>query len=293
MIAVTILVWCVPRLQHRLVSTEILTNLTMLQYPLGVPGVSAVFWTMWMELHFYLLFAIVVWRGTTYRRVVTFCMLWTVASVFAASVRDPMVSWIVDEAYSPFFIGGIVLYLMYRFRPTLLLWCLLGVSWTLALLKTVPVVKGSKTFIGHELPWKPAAIVVTGIFAVVAAAVLLPKLATIRSRALTVAGALTYPLYLLHLEAGWLVIRLLHGRVPAWPLVLGLIMAMLGLAYLVHRWVERPLAAPMRRMLLRAVAELRHPPDEPAGAGGGLAQPAGHLDGAEPSLTGPAVPDRG
>ena len=125
--AITLAVTLAPLLQTRLISSEILVNLTMLQYPVGVPGVSSVFWTLWNELHFYMLFGIVVvWGGTTYRRVLAFCAMWTVASVFAEQSSDPVVSTLVDQRYSPFFIGGVVIYLMYRYRPTLLLWGMLG-----------------------------------------------------------------------------------------------------------------------------------------------------------------------
>lgn len=49
-------------------------NLTMLQHPLGAPSVDNVYWTLWTELRFYLLWALVVGRGVTYRRAVLFCV---------------------------------------------------------------------------------------------------------------------------------------------------------------------------------------------------------------------------
>ena len=245
-----------PVLQTRLISSEILVNLTMLQSPVGVPGASSVFWTLWLELHFYLIFSLVVWRGLTYHRVVVFCLLWTIASVASASLNDHRVSLFVDEQYSPFFVGGIVLFLMYRFGPTVLLWGILGVSWALALLKTVTMTESMGGFAGHPLSWRVVAVLVTVEFGLVAA-VALGWLSRVRGRWLTVAGALTYPLYLLHLEIGWLVIRVLHRRVPVWPLLLGLLAAMLVASWLVHRYIERPIAPRMRGMLTRAVQEAR------------------------------------
>lgn len=250
----TVAIW--PVLQTRLVSSEILVNLTMLQSPVGVPGASAVFWTLWLELHFYLVFSLVVWRGLTYRRVVLFCLLWTIASVVAASLNDRRVSLFVDEQYSPFFIAGIVLFLMYRFRPTLLLWGILGVSWALGLLKTVTMTESMGQFVGHPPSWRIVAAIITVEFGLVAA-VALGWLSRIRGRWLTVAGALTYPLYLLHLEIGWLVIRKLRHAVPVWPLLLGLLTAMLLASWLIHRYLEQPLAPRMRRLLTGAVQEIR------------------------------------
>jgi peptidoglycan/LPS O-acetylase OafA/YrhL len=276
-IAITTAVTISPVLQTRLISSEILVNLTMLQYPVGLPGASAVFWTLWNELHFYILFGVVVAMGTTYRRVVGFCGLWTIASVYAEATRDPMLNWFVDQRYSPFFIAGVLLYLMHRFRPTALLWGMLGVSWALAMLNTVNLTRDAKTAVGHSLGWRPTAFIVTGCFVVVAAAVLWPRLTRIHARWLTVAGALTYPLYLLHLEIGWLLIRQLHRHIPVWPLLAGVTAAMLLLSYLVNRFVERPAARLMRRLLRESLADLRAADAAPVraaiGAGTGRTAP--------------------
>ena len=255
-LALTAIALVDPVMRDRLVSTEFLVNLTMLQQPLGVPPASSVFWTLWLELHFYLLFGIVVWRGLTYRRTVAFCALWTLASVFAAGVNDPKVSLLVGERYSPFFIAGVTAYLMYRFRPNLLLWGMLGVSWALGLLKAVPMVRGTKQYIGYPLAWRPAAVIITVIFLLIVA-IALGWFDRVQFGWLTVAGALTYPLYLLHLETGWLAIRLLHPYLPPWVTLLVTVGAMLVLAWAVNRFVERPVAPWLRGRLRSAVAEVR------------------------------------
>ncbi|MFH8236555.1 acyltransferase family protein [Streptomyces sp. NPDC018321] len=104
-------------------------NFTMLQTPLGVDNLDSVYWTLWPELCFYLTFAVVVWKGLTYQRVVVFCGLWTVAAVLAPSAG----TLLVNPTSAPFFIAGMAFYLMYRFRPTPLLWGIVAMSWLLAL----------------------------------------------------------------------------------------------------------------------------------------------------------------
>lgn len=63
-------------------------------------------------------------------------------------------------------------------------------------------------------------------------------------------------MYLLHQQIGRTVIAHLHDRLPRWPLVVGLTVAMLGAAWLVHLLVERPAAPGLRGALTRAVAEI-------------------------------------
>jgi peptidoglycan/LPS O-acetylase OafA/YrhL len=96
--------------------------------------------------------------------------------------------------------------------------------------------------------WPGVVLAITGIF-VIMAAVALRRLNWVRGGWLTVAGTLTYSLYLLHQSIGYAVIARLHDRIPRWPLLVGLIMVMLMAAWLVHRFVERPLAPRLRRAL--------------------------------------------
>nr|WP_240948196.1 acyltransferase [Planosporangium mesophilum] len=234
--------------------TDLLVNLTMLQRPMGVPEIDGVYWTLWEELRFYLLFAIVIWRGLTYRRAVLFCLLWTVASVVVSGSPHAVLHLVVGDEFSPFFIAGIAFYLMHRFRPTILLWGIVGVSWALGLKRVYPTAEYVARSGDRPHLWLGVVLVVTGIFAVMAA-ISLGWLNWIRGGWLTIAGALTYPLYLLHQEIGYVVIVRLHDRVPKWPLLIGLLAAMLLAAWLVHRLVERPLAPRLKRALTAAMAD--------------------------------------
>lgn len=65
-----------------------------------------------------------------------------------------------------------------------------------------------------------------------------------------VAGALTYPLYLLHAYNGFIVIGWLHA-IPKAILVPGLIVAMCLVAYSLHVAVERSLARRLKSLLDR------------------------------------------
>lgn len=68
-----------------------------------------------------------------------------------------------------------------------------------------------------------------------------------RGRLLVVVGATTYPLYLLHLDLGGIMLLRWQGSMPAPLLVVVVTGAMVVLAWLVHRYVERPVASLMRR----------------------------------------------
>ena len=66
---------------------------------------------------------------------------------------------------------------------------------------------------------------------------------------LSTAGAMTYPLYVLHDEVGYTTIRAFHHGVPRWPLLIALVVALLTISYAVARWVGKPVGRRLRRFL--------------------------------------------
>ncbi|WP_199875881.1 acyltransferase [Streptomyces sp. Root1310] len=240
-----------PVVASPLRSDEILTNLTMLQQPMGVPRVLGVDWTLWVEVRFYALFALfVVWRGVTYRRVVVFCCLWTLAGVFARVADNPLTDELVMRDHAPYFIGGLAFYLIHRFGNDLLLWGIVGFSFLLGQRYSVtalwhPGPQGQF----HRSPYVIQLIVLVAFVAV--AAVALGWTSRANWRWLTVAGALTYPFYLIHEHLGWFFIRVLHRDLGlnAWLTFGTTIVSMLGIAWLLHRFVERPVGPRLKRAL--------------------------------------------
>ncbi|WP_424889507.1 acyltransferase family protein [Streptomyces sp. XH2] len=245
--------FALPWVGFRTVSfSDTLVNLTMLQQPVGAQRVLGVCWTLWAELRFYALFALfVVLPGATRHRVVMFCAVWTLATVVTTASHVEFLRVVVMPEYSSYFIGGIGLYLVHRFGNDLLHWGIVAVSflvgqhYAVAGLWHVP----NPHFFSYRSPYVIVAVVALGYAAV--AAVALGRAGWMNWRWLTVAGALTYPFYLVHEHLGWVVIGALHRGlgIPAYA-TLGLTIAlMLGLAWLLHRFVERRLTPLLRRSL--------------------------------------------
>jgi peptidoglycan/LPS O-acetylase OafA/YrhL len=238
---------------------DFLVNLTMLQQPVGTPRVLGVCWTLWVEVRFYALFALlVVRRGVTYRRVVLFCCLWTLAAALSGVTDDPLIDELVMAEYAPFFVGGLALYLIHRFGSDLLLWGIVAMSWLLGQhYATAGLYHPFPTSGGVHRDPHVILLFVTLAFAAVAAVALgwtrwahWPWLAT--------AGALTYPFYLIHEHLGWFVIRVLHrglGLGP-WRTLAASVLGLLALAWLMHRLVEKPLGPRLKKALRNAEVRL-------------------------------------
>lgn len=250
----TLVLTLLPAVFQPLKPTQVILNFSMLQEGLGTPHVDGVYWTLWSELRFYLIFLIVVATGLTYRKVVVFCCVWGAAAAFAAKSGIPLLVTLVDPDSAWFFIAGLSLYLMHRFGQDLLLWCVLGMSLVMSQREVLTRVtaEGVSTWTGS--------VVLYTVFLLVMVAIALGLTDRIQWKWLTVAGSLTYPFYLVHYAVGVTAIHYLHDRVDARLLVVGLIAASLLLSWFIHRLVERPLSRWLKKGLSGAFSRLSADP---------------------------------
>ena len=154
----------------RLTLTDVAINMTMLQQPMGVPSVDGVYWTLFKELRFYLLFAILIRVGRTYRRAVLFCAVWMTAAVIAPTLQSPLIEMITIPEYAPYFIAGIAMYLIHRFGPTPLLYAIVGFAWLVSLHRVEERTAGLRP--GFPVPSWPAVVLVTAAYVVLLAVAL-------------------------------------------------------------------------------------------------------------------------
>ena len=248
-------VFALPVVAYEAVSpSDALVNLTMLQQPLGVDRVLGVCWTLWAEIRFYALFALcVVLPGASRRRVILFCAGWTLAAAIAQGAQLPLLDIVLMPEYAPFFVGGVGLYLVHRDRRDVYAWGIVAVSWLIGQHYAVRSLWNASdpNAFAHRSSTGIVLVVTFGFVAV--AAISLGWLNWANWRWLTVAGALTYPFYLVHEHLGWVAIHTLHrtlglSSTATFTLTVA---SMLLLAWLLNRYVEKPLTPRLRAALAK------------------------------------------
>jgi peptidoglycan/LPS O-acetylase OafA/YrhL len=262
---------------------RVLPNLTMLQTGIGAPDAESVYWTLWVEIHFYALIALLVWRGITYRRAVLFMGGWLLAGVFAVESGDRLVNTLLIPQHAPYFAAGMAFFLIHRYGGNLMLWGFTAGCWALAAYYGVRYVSPFTTQPRYDDYAIPA--LVTAIFLVMGL-VATGKLSWLRWRRLTLLGALTYPLYLVHETVARPIITVLRGQANPWAVVAFAMAVSISLAWLVHQWAELPLQRVLRPRLLYALAQMRA--DLPRFRRDLAYQPDEHERGADPAA-GPAL----
>lgn len=234
--------------------SDALLHLTMLQQPLGVDRVLGVCWTLWAEVRFYALFALfIVLPGANRQRVILFCAGWTLAAAIAQTANEPLLNTVLMPEYAPYFIGGVGLYLLHRNRRDAYAWGIVGVSWLIGQLYAVDRLwhAPNPEFFSYRSSYGIILVVTLGYLAV--GAIALGYLNWANWRWLTVAGALTYPFYLVHEHLGWVVIKAYHRtlHIPSYGALPLTVATMLLLAWLLNRYVENRLTPKLRAALAK------------------------------------------
>ncbi|MGH3377767.1 MAG: acyltransferase family protein [Actinoallomurus sp.] len=256
-----------------------LPNLTMLQEGVGSQRMEIIYWTLYVELHFYVLIALFCCWGITYGRCVGFMTGWLLFSVFALEANAGFVKVVLLWRYVPFFVAGMGFFLIYRYGSNLIVWLLIAASWALGCYYDVKYNLPDLVAPHSSLYIIPA--VVTVIFGVMAL-VATHRLSWLRWRLFTVLGLVTYPLYLVHQTISRTFVPRLLPHMNRWEVLAVLMTSALLSAYLIHVLIERPAQRLLRPRLREALTAIR---------AGGATPPEPPLEPGEPTGTAPPPED--
>ncbi|MFT3735376.1 MAG: acyltransferase [Rhodocyclaceae bacterium] len=234
--------------------SHVIGNMTMFAHWLGLKFVDDAYWSLAVELHFY----IHVWL------VLRFKALRWLEPLLGAWLLVSLINWLrpmypvelwLNAKWAPFFAAGCVLFRLRSEGWSKSRGALLLASWLLA---TAYALVESRRSLTAALPFNPVVVaaLVSLMFATMTA-ITQGWLRVPASRWITLAGALTYPVYLLHENIGYVLHAALRSATGnAWLALAGVIAIVLGTAWLIHRGVERPLAPRLRRLVLGRPAGL-------------------------------------
>ena len=222
-------------------------NLTMLPKAFGAPYVDGVYWTLWIEFCFYVIVGFLILSGLTYGKMLLLAALWPLVGVLVQTGNKQLGLLLLPQ-FAPLFAGGIALYLIYAYGHNLLHWLIVGANAIFAAntaaLSTTAVNKSTHAGLSSAVAFA----IVIGFFALVAIATL-TRARPWTGRVGTSFGRLTYPLYLMHVFPGLIVIHFTHEFLGTWGSLLLALAVVLALAWVVNRWVEQPYGPRIRKAI--------------------------------------------
>lgn len=236
----------------------VLVNLTMTQGAWGVPNVDGVYWTLFVELKFYVLIGIVLIWGLTRTRILVLCAFWPLLAILASNSHQALLIDLLAPNYAPFFAIGMSIYVLYRDGISFVPIALLLANWAFAMHDAATTMPKWLDGLGggHTSALAIMAIITSGVILLLVST--LTPVATLSWRWLTVLGSLTYPLYLFHQRIGYWLISLRPLWVSPYVILAVVVVLMCVFAYLVYRFVERPIGPRLRRAVERSLNRI-HP----------------------------------
>jgi peptidoglycan/LPS O-acetylase OafA/YrhL len=232
---------------------------------IAAPGsryVDSAYWSLVVEAIFYAWVALFIWLGLFQRRADVIIAIWLGISLLTGMTVDARwINKLLVADYSGFFTTGILLYQLRKGRRDLVLQCLLATSVMVAVYQAV-----------HNLDWLRAETSAPFddmiVAAICLASILVITLAThirelpVGTGVLVAAGGMTYPLYLLHQQLGYVLLQRLGGE----PYVVASLVVFLigGISWAMWRFVERPMQSFAKKILTifadRTGTVIRRPP---------------------------------
>lgn len=231
-------------------------NLTMLHDFLGVPPLDGSYWSLTVEIAFYVLISLLI----AYRLLphLNLCLLLWLGTTLLPAITHSGSFYVTlfFPDFAPYFVAGMLFFLLQQ--PQGRSWQrygLLALAYGLAVRAAIAQAhQMSAAFHAAVLP----------VVAVVAVTLFFGLFYAITSRRLRLNnftwlagfGTLTYPLYLIHSNIGFIIFHRLGHLVDKYVLLGGTLLLMLGAAWLIHTLVEKRLSKWLGARLTRWYAWL-------------------------------------
>ncbi|WP_037339195.1 acyltransferase family protein [Saccharospirillum impatiens] len=226
---------------------EVAANLTMVQSYLGVTNLDPVYWTLLVELHFYILIglALLTRQLGAYR---FWLSLWLVSAIGYRLVGQPFfLKYLIAPDYSAYFIAGMTLCVLRTQRRDPWAWMVLVASFLLA----CSYLPGQIAFYNFGtstiVDWLAGSLLLALGFAALTA-ISLGYWNPVNRPWIVLLGSLTYPLYLVHHQLGRYLIDAWYGQIPGALILIFCTALSLLFALIVHWLGDRWIAGACRRL---------------------------------------------
>jgi peptidoglycan/LPS O-acetylase OafA/YrhL len=243
--------------------SQYFVNMTLLSGFVGVPSIDGVYWSLFVEMQFYALVALVLVIGRIHQAQL-FLIFWLVASIALEILPMHVLRYLLMVDYSAFFIAGAVFFLIWSKGLTRARAVIIALSWCLAIFQSTNKLSGFEKHYNTSM----SSCVVAGIistFFVVMFLVSAKRTGKFGRKRWMLAGAVTYPLYLLHQNIGFMIFNIAYPAINPHLLLWGTIAAVLGTAFVVHILIEKRFSLPMKYAISDLTDHLQHLVMRPSG----------------------------
>lgn len=241
---------------------QYLANMTMLSGFVGIPSIDGVYWSLFIELQFYALVAALLIIGRIHQAQ-AFLTIWLILTMVLEVFPVESLRFLLLTDYAAYFIAGAMCFLAWSRGMSIYRLCAIALCLAIALHQSLNGIPAFENYYHTQMSMPAVAGIIIGFF-VVMLLVATRRMGKVGEMRWVTAGALTYPLYLIHQYAGFMIFNIAYPAINRHVLFWGTILLMLGVAYAVHVLVERRFSPSLKKLLestwdvaASAVARLR------------------------------------
>lgn len=233
---------------HGLLSvTQIAANASILNDYLKIPNVDGVYWTLQAELKFYgCIFLLIATGLFNFYRV--WLSIWLLVAILHFYTNQPFfMGWFINPYYSFYFIGGVSCFLLHKNPRDILIWCIFLLSLVFgAVMAAHQTHEFNREITATDTNIAAIIVIVFYLFFLFLA---LGYFQIKAHKGFLLAGAISYPLYLIHNEAGKAFIYLLQVHIGVTCAVIAVTVLVIVAAAFIHLMLEKNLQRFLKKLL--------------------------------------------
>jgi peptidoglycan/LPS O-acetylase OafA/YrhL len=224
-------------------------NMTMFNGFFFIGTVDGVYWTLCIELKFYLLMLLLLYSKHI-PLIQRYLLIWTLISLFNFWIDNPLLKYLFITDYAPFFISGCLFYLNHKDGFCWSRNLLIGINFILVFLYEKNVIEWKLTHF-LTLTYFPETIfiILVSFYGSFFAILKIQNVSKSYDNFFSYLGRLSYPLYLIHLNVGMVIFNLLNNYVNWYLLLVLTCLLMILLAHLISTFIEKPFAKFLKQKL--------------------------------------------
>ena len=236
--ALAIALWGIA--PHHAGFVQWLANLTMAAPVLGQRFMDGAYWSIMLELVFYGWVAVLIGLGLFERRLLDIVAIWLSLCLLNETVLHikPLQLLALTE-YGPMFASGVLMHRIWRGDSSRIVWALLAFAAVLASFHAYEVRSAFAQLYHEPMEVRVLWLLQAGLYGLFAGALMASRRITATPLVLAL-GGITYPLYLLHQNVGYISLGRLEPLIGRWPALVVVVAGVIAAAWLVWRFAEKP-----------------------------------------------------
>lgn len=233
---------------------QVLFNLTMFNGFFGVEHVDGVYWSLVVELQFYFLIAVLLFfKKLKHIKVFGYVLLAiSILQLFLPFAEAPrfiqVIYYVTFARWNPYFIAGMFFYFIWSEKEIIKNLIPIIIAYIVAIIYAVQNLEYKATAYNHSFSQTVVISLITSFFVLIFL-ISINKLSVLNKKKFLYMGILTYPLYLIHQNVGFIIFNNLGVKVNKWLLFFSVFILMLIVSYVINKYIEKPLGSSMRNKL--------------------------------------------